>query len=64
MKVCAHIGLRVKVNLFLDIPSEHVRCLNKKVIRSKQVKIDGAGWDTMLVYCPKCGYTNYYGNGT
>src|SRR5574342_102061 len=50
--------LRMKVNLFLDIPASLERKLSKKALRTKQVIVDGAGWDTVLYYCEnsKCGY--------
>jgi hypothetical protein len=61
-------NMRVKVDVFLDIPAHLVHNLSKGSLRSKDVKIDGAGWDRMLVYCTKCGVSQYYGpvktNGT
>lgn len=48
---------RVKVELFLDIPLELAHHLSKQRLRRADVKIDGANWPQMMVYCPEHGVT-------
>jgi hypothetical protein len=52
--VCAHVA-RVNVELFLDIPLSLHRRLNKKALRSRDVRIGGANWPKAYTYCEKCG---------
>jgi len=54
VKKCQH-DFRMKVELFLDIPIKLAHRLNKKVLRRKSVKIDGANWPKAITYCAKCG---------
>jgi hypothetical protein len=54
MKKCKHV-IRMKVELFLDIPIVMNHRLNKKSFRSKSVRIDGANWPKSYSYCEKCG---------
>ncbi len=58
---CLH-EWRMKVELLLDIPIRLHRRLNKKRLRVKDVRIDGANWEKALIYCTKCG--EYMKGGT
>ena len=49
-------GLRMKVNLFLDIPTTLERRLSKGALRTRDVRVEGAGWDRALYYCNACGW--------
>ncbi len=53
-RACKH-EFRVKVDLFLDIPLALQHRITKQRLRSKYVRIDGAGWPQSIVYCRKCG---------
>ena len=53
---CKNKGLRMKVNLFLDIDADDTRKLSKKNLARASVRVEGAGWDTALRYCPCCGW--------
>ncbi len=46
------------VNLFLDIPGDMYCRLNKNNLKKKEVKLQGAGWDSASFYCSNnnCGY--------
>ncbi len=56
-KKCRKKGtLRLMVSLFLDIPLELYARLSKKNLRRKDVKLDGAGWDSSRLYCASCGW--------
>ena len=46
---------RIKVELFLDIPIGLEHLINKKTLRSRDVKIDGANWPKSYIYCATCG---------
>lgn len=52
---CKKVRLRQQVSVFVECDLEN-HSLNKKGMRSKDVKILGAGWPTASVYCPKCGF--------
>lgn len=43
--------LRVKVSLYLDIPADLAHRLSKTALRRSDVRIEGAGWPTMTLYC-------------
>lgn len=47
--------LRQTIHIVLDCP---IPChsVDKKAIRSKNIRIDAALWDEGIVYCAKCGY--------
>ena len=47
--------LRKHVSVYVDAPADCFS-LNKKGIRSKDVRIQGVGWPTERMYCPKCGW--------
>lgn len=51
-------ALRIKVELFLDIPFELEHRVSKKTIRPVCVKIEGANWPKALHYCAECGWTD------
>ncbi len=51
---CKH-EWRIKVELFLDIPTTLERRLNKTTLRRQDVEIDGANWPKSYVYCRRCG---------
>jgi hypothetical protein len=51
---CKH-EWRIKVELFLDIPTRLERHLNKKTMREREVEIEGANWPKSYVYCRRCG---------
>lgn len=51
---CRHVW-RVKFELFLDIPDRLARRINKRTLREKDVRIDGASWPRARRYCEKCG---------
>ena len=46
----------MKVNLFLDIPTTLERRLSKGALRTRDVRVEGAGWDRALYYCNACGW--------
>ena len=52
--------LRIKVELFLDIPIYMAHLINKNTIRGSDVRIDGANWPKATVYCndSKCGWSD------
>lgn len=54
---CKKAQLRQHVNVFVECSVSN-RNLNKKGIRSPDVKIMGAGWPTAMWFCPRamCGY--------
>ena len=54
---CKKGEIRIKVELFLDIPFRLAHQLSKKNLRSKDVKIEGANWPKEMLYCthPGCG---------
>ena len=54
---CKKGRIRVKVELFLDIPLGMWHRLSKKNLRSREVKLEGANWPKELLYCtqPGCG---------
>lgn len=56
---CKH-EWRIKVELFLDIDEKFFHRLNKKNLRSKNIRIEGADWPDCYAYCTKCG-KNYRG---
>ena len=58
---CKKLGVRVGVNLFLDIPDTLYANLSKKNLRNKEVHIHGAGWDKAYFYCPRyrCGWNTH-----
>lgn len=62
--LCKHMpeNGRTKVNLFLDIPFSLEHRLSKKNLRLKDVKIEGAGWDSATIYCDKCGKFTHLGH--
>jgi len=43
--------MRVKVNLFLDIPHALSHRLNKQALHQKSAVIDGADWPKSVTYC-------------
>lgn len=58
--VCPHCKkgeVRVKVELFLDIPFSLAHRLSKENLRLKDVKVEGANWPKEMLYCthPGCG---------
>lgn len=59
---CKKFGLRVGVNLFLDIPDYMYAGLSKKALQNKEVHINGAGWDRAYFYC-KCGWNTHLSEG-
>lgn len=52
---CKKSRVRVKVNLFLDIPTRLAHRLSKRNLRDRAVRVEGAGWPTMVWYC-ECGW--------
>jgi hypothetical protein len=44
--------MRVKVELFLDIPFSKWCRLSKKSLRESDVRVDGANWPKASLYCP------------
>jgi len=54
---CKKGSIRVKVNLYLDIPLSLMNRLSKRNLRSRDVKVEGANWPEELLYCTnhKCG---------
>lgn len=54
---CKKGQLRQHVNVFVECAVGNTS-LNKKGLRSKDVKIWGAGWDRATWFCPRsgCGY--------
>jgi hypothetical protein len=46
---------RAKVELFLDIPAEYGHQINKRVLRSRRIRVEGANWPKAYTYCEKCG---------
>ncbi len=54
VRPCGHV-LRIKVELFLDIPASLSHRLNKKALRGRSVRVDGANWPKAYTYCEKCG---------
>lgn len=56
-KKCKKGSIRIKVNLYLDIPIELHHRLSKTNLRSKDIQIEGAGWPTCTWYCTRCPWT-------
>lgn len=54
-KKCKKGEIRQQVSIYVDLPADYF-ALNKKGIRSKKVKILGAGWPTATLYCTKCSW--------
>jgi hypothetical protein len=52
---CQHV-LRVKVELFLDIPPYLVHALSKRALRDIGVVVEGANWPKAVTYCTLCGW--------
>lgn len=59
---CRRGQLRQHVNVFVECSVGNTS-LNKKGIKSPDVKIMGVGWDTAMWFCTnaKCGYMNRLG---
>lgn len=53
--------LRLKVNLFFDVPATYFRAVKKESIRKADFRLEGAGWNNFIAYCPSCGKTFYPG---
>lgn len=52
---CGRDTLRVKVNLFLDIPQALAHNLSKGDLRAKSVRVEGADWPKSVTYCEGLG---------
>lgn len=55
MTPCYCRKMRVKVDLFLDIPGRLVNRLSKHAIRGGDVHVEGARWETASYHCPDHG---------
>lgn len=53
---CGQVTIRVRVNLFLDIPFMFYGNLSKQNLRSKDTKVGGADWPQSRLYCDSCGW--------
>lgn len=55
---CGHQTVRLQVSLYVDIPGKLMHRLTKRA-RSREVRIDGAGWPTAQHYCTRasCAWT-------
>lgn len=55
---CPRCGteIRIKVNLFLDIPYRYFLNITKQALRDADVKVEGVGWPNNMFYCPKCSW--------
>lgn len=54
-KRCGKVQLRLKVDLFFDIPVQYFRSVKKDSIRRSDFRLEGAGWSKFIAYCPSCG---------
>ena len=52
---CKKGEIRIKVELFLDIPFSLAHQLSKKNLRSRDVVLEGANWPREYLYCSECG---------
>lgn len=46
----------IRFTLFVRCPAKYAHLITKEVIRKKEFKILGAGWDKATITCPNCGY--------
>jgi hypothetical protein len=47
--------MRVRVDLFLDIPGNAWRRLSKQRIRARDIRFEGARWEAASFHCKKHG---------
>lgn len=55
---CKRNTVRIQVSLYLDIHPRVYGRLSKKNLRTRDVRVQGAGWPTMVLYCTRveCGH--------
>ena len=58
---CKKGEVRIKVNLFIDIPLELHHRVSKSNLRNREIKVEGAGWPTCTWYCTRCRWTGKLG---
>lgn len=59
---CGSENLKFSVNLSIYAPIKFIRKLSKRALRSKDIKLWGADWENLTIYCSACGHTNRTGD--
>ena len=56
-------GLRVRVEVLLDLPATMVRKVTKQKLRRRETRLTTVGWDRAVLYCPRGDWSSMLEKG-
>jgi predicted nucleic-acid-binding Zn-ribbon protein len=53
---CGSQNTFINANVMITAPSVYFHGITKSAFRKKEIRLDGVGWDRVVVWCMDCGW--------